>query len=447
MLTHPAVHSQISLMKIIYLEKKVKPLLTNKSAFWGLLGFWCIGLLMAFTPCVLPLLIMMVSCLGKQTGLHSRSTSIGLTLTYVCSLSITYAIAGIIAALFGFYVQRFFQQTWIVITFSLLFVLLALSQFGFYKLQLPATLRHRIIRHNKLQENYSYLQAALMGSLATLIAAPCAGAPLIGVLSYVGENGNALYASVALFFVGLGIGTPLLLVVIIGHKILPTAPKLQDGIKALFGIMLMGVAIWLVSSITPPMLNMTLWAILIVYAAILLFNLFKNENNFSRKIGRLLSLPIFTFGFAVFVSGLVGGIDPLLPFSFNSQTEMNATLNQFKKITTENEFKLAIIAAKKQQKPVMLIFSASWCVVCKEMDKLYALPDLKPILSQFILLRIDISNSDNLQLAKKFNVIAPPAALFFNHNGDELEYRLDSDVDETQLAAVLLQILAYDQLL
>ena len=424
-------------------QNKATSLLQNRNIFFVLLGFWVFGLLMAFTPCILPLLIIMASFLGGKTGDVTKQKTILLALTYVIALSLTYAIAGTIAAVFGFYIQAYFQQAWIVIGFSFIFLFLALSLLGLYKLQLPIRWRHEIIKHNKIQTSYSYLQVAIMGILATLIASPCAAAPLIGVLSYVGKSGNVMLGSISLFFVGLGVGTPLLLATTIGNELLPKMPELQEGIKEFFGLVLMGISIWLLDRIIPGRWSMLLWSGLVMFTSIVMYRLHRSQANNAWKVWKTLSLMVFIYGLVLLIGAMIGNTDPFSPLQFheNAQITNVATKASFKKISNISEFQQAINMAKKQHKPTLLVFSASWCGACKKMDTLFLTPALQGVLQKFVLLQIDITDGNSIKLAKHFNVIAPPETLFFDENGDELNFHINPEIDDKTLGEVLQQLL------
>lgn len=218
-------------------------------------GIWFFGLLLSFTPCVLPLLLLIAGFLAQSSEI-SYKRSISLSFTYVMSLAITFAILGTLASSFGIYLSSYFQNPWVVGTFSSILGLLALSLLGFYKIKLPSRLQHIAVRHNKLQSNYHFIEVAVMGMIATLITSPCIAAPLVGVLSYISQTGSLLLGAIGLFIFGIGMGTPLLVATIVNKEILPNIGPWQHVIKFFFGVILFGMAIWISCRIIPnPWIN------------------------------------------------------------------------------------------------------------------------------------------------------------------------------------------------
>ena len=422
-------------------ENKFCALVKNSNYLLLLFSFWGFGLLMGFTPCVLPLLIIMAGFIGGKYGDISKKKAIFLALTYVFTLAITYAIAGMIAAKFGVYLQAYFQKTWIVIIFSFIFVMLALSLLGFYTIDLPVYWRHVLIKYNKFQPSYSYFQVVIMAVLATLIASPCAAAPLLGVLSYVGKTGNVLLGSISLFFVGLGIGTPLLVATIIGTEVIPMNQALMQGIKEFFGVVLMGVAIWLLNNIIPGQLSMMFWSALIIYASILMTNLPQNQENNLGKIWKTLSFMVLAYGTTVFIGAMIGNTNPLYPIQNILSYQTIKENASFTIITNKYDFKRAVDITKIQHKPILLFISADWCLACKRIEVLYSSNNIQNLLKNFMLLKIDIKDNSSIDLAKQFNVIAPPAILFFNQQGEKLDFTVEADIDEKNLITILQQVL------
>lgn len=405
---------------------KVDSLLDQNNIFLTFFSFYGFGILLAFTPCMLPLIIIMAGIIGGRMGSIPKSRVMKLTLIYVLSLAVTYALAGVMAAYFGLYIQAYFQAKWILITFSGIFAVLAMSLLGFYTIRLPISWSRKIARYNKLQDDYSYIHIAMMGILATLIASPCAAAPLIGVLSYVGKTGDITLGSISLFFVGLGVGTPLLLAAALGTSILPNNKEFQYGLKIFFGFVLMGVAIWLVNHVIPSWISMILWSVLILYISVVMQSFQFTHSINSQRIWTVLHIMVLIFGISIFIGALIGNTNPLNPLSLQSLEKVRKSYidTNFQTITNLNEFNNQITVANLSNKPVLLLFTADWCEACKQIESIFSTSTFVPLLKQFVLLRINITNENEMQLAKKFNVIAPPDILFFDKEGRKLDVSL-----------------------
>jgi thioredoxin:protein disulfide reductase len=430
-------------------QKEIATLLTNKHALLILFGFWLLGFIIAFTPCVLPLLLMIVGILhGYRPGLSKRKIFL-LTLTYVISLSLTYTLVGIIAAVFGLYIQAYMQNVWVLSAFSLLFILLSLSMLGFIQLKLPLHWRRWLIKHNNIRASSSYLGVAIMGIIAPLIASPCLAAPLIGILTYASQTGNFAFSGAILFATGLGMGTPLLVAstLLPNIKISSFANEWLFALKSFFGLLLMGIAIWLLNRVISNMWDTILWSALIIYTAIYMNTLRHTLQGNLANLWAMLTVMTLIYGVTVFVATLNNNNG--LSFISMNQTENMPTAQggivfnvQF--ITNKQQLEDAFIIAKDWKKPVLLDFHAQWCSVCLKLDgNVFTNPKVNALMRQFILLRVDLSNpkSEGMDLAHEYNIIAPPAMLFFNSNGELLKTRVEGDVTADELEKILQQVL------
>lgn len=406
-------------------------LLIKKNLFIMLAGFWFLGFLLAFTPCVLPLLLLVAGFLGRSIDYDGRHKTIYLALAYIFTLSFTYAVVGLIAALTGVYIQAYFQNTLIIFLFSGLFALLALSLLGFYKIQLPAKLQHKLIRYNKYKKSYSYLEVIVMGVLITLIASPCAAAPLLGVLSYVGETGNLITGAMALFFLGLGVGTPLLLAAIFGDAIIPQARELQEGIKIFFGLFLLGISIWLINNIIRAELSMFLWSALIIYSTVVLSSLTNNKKGNFSKVWKTISYLILAYGLALFFGALLGNKDPLHPLSINQKiTPSQLTFHSVKNLSELEQFrKFALV----KHQAVLIDFYTEWCKACKKIEADFNTSTYQPILSKLMLLKVDLGESSTKEIATSFNIIAPPEFILIDKNGNASHPITSDDISPEKL--------------
>jgi thiol:disulfide interchange protein DsbD len=375
---------------------------------------------------------------GQGKSLTTRK-AFGLSLTYVLAMSFTYASAGVLAGYAGSYVQAFFQNEWVITIFSLIFILLALSLFGFYELQIPHSWQHKITEYSNKQIGGTYLGVAIMGFLATLIVSPCVTAPLVGVLSYIGNTGNMLVGGVALFVMGLGMGLPLIIVGIGGGKLLPKSGSWLNVIKVIVGILLLGVAIWMLSRIVSDQTTIVLISILVIGSSIYSGRLSLKYHGIANKLLQVTSIILFLYGLALFIGVLMGNISLLQPLKMKQVT---ATQNQtdikisFYYVKNVNDLQAQLMNAKNMHKPVFLDFYADWCVSCKMMDR-YVLTDqkVKELLQSFVLLRADMTanTADDIALAKHFKMIGPPVVIFFDANGKQIQPAIVGEVATKEL--------------
>lgn len=370
-------------------QSKILTLLAGHNIFWTLLSFFGFGLLLSLTPCVLPLIPVLSAIILGQKHL-TTAKAFSLSITYVLAMAFTYAIAGVFAGLAGSYLQAFLQSPWVIIIVCALFVALAFSLFGFYELRLPESWHEKLIHITNRQQGGNYIGVALMGCLSTLVISPCITAPLVGVLTYIGNTGNAILGGLALFVLGLGSGVPLLIIGTSAGKWLPKSGPWMNGIKIILGVLMLAMAVWLLARIIPS-----------------------NSRPFN------LLHP--------------------------NQVASSETSN-FQTIKSISDLRQALIQAKQQHKPVLVDFYANWCLSCKEMERVvFTAPQVKSLMSHFILLRADVTANDDQDkaLERQFHVIAPPTFLFFTPNGQELkDSRIVGQEESQTFANHLRQILA-----
>jgi thiol:disulfide interchange protein DsbD len=423
-------------------QDKAEAILLHNNLIYSLLAFWLFGLLLAFTPCVLPLILVIAGFLGGRSHEITKREMIFLALTYVLTLAMTYAIAGICTALFGYYLQAELHKPWIIILASMIFFILSLSMLGFYKLQLPANMRHHLLKFNRFQNHYTHLQVALMAIIATLIAAPCLAAPLVGALSYVGKTGDVILGGVALFALGIGISTPLFIATIVGVNLIPKSTAFQQINKTFFGLILLGVAIWLLSSILSSFITMALWSLVFIYFGIYLYFVSNFENHI-QLVSKAIGVIILTYGISIFVGALLGNNDPVDPLESRRSEQIHSTefTNIASTIDLNNEFNLA----KQFNKPILLYFYSAWCESCKELKKtVFSDPKLKDIFNQFLLASVDVSkfNADIQKITDQYNIMGTPEMLFFDSQGNNLiDQRVGGYIDAIQLTVIMEEII------
>jgi thiol:disulfide interchange protein DsbD len=406
-----------------------------------LLSFLGLGILLAFTPCVFPMIPILSSIIiGEGTSITTRRAFI-LSLTYVLAMSVTYTIAGVVMGLLGANLQVMMQNPWVISSFSLLFVALALSMFGLYELQLPQFIQSRVTQMGQTQQGGSLVGVALMGLLSALIVGPCLAPPLAGALIFIGQQGDPLLGGAALFALSFGMGLPLLAIGTSGGKFLPNAGSWMETIKAIFGVLLIALAIWMLERIIPSWVSLWLWSFLFIIVAIFLgaFTTIYNDATELQKLYKAIGLIFFIFGTLLMVGAASGGQTVWQPLkgiqSANAMTTSQQHLN-FKRVNNLAELN-AILATS--DKPVLLDFYADWCIDCKKMEQTtFRDAALIARLNGWQPLQVDVTdNNDEHQiLSKQFRVFGPPTILFFDANGQEQKaYRLVGDVSAAELTA------------
>lgn len=435
--------------EIKYLNQTLPDMMLNPEAnmLSMVSAFWMIGLLLALTPCIFPLLILIASLLGASAGNMSQVRAIILTCVYILSLSLTYAFLGLMSSYFGVYLSSYFNQPWVLITFSLLITMLGLSYLGFYLIKLPWFLRHYAAQQNRLQSHYDYSQAFFMGMAATVIAAPCASAPLIAILGYVTALENATLGFFALFIMGIGMGSPLLLAVIVGKRYLPSAGKWQEFIRIIFGFILIGVGIWIVSTLLPPTWNMIIWAVLFLYFGnfLLSYSGYLSSLNSYVVAFKTLGIIALIYGGAIFVGMLLGNVNPVNPLGMRFDIESKKV--RFVTVDTPKLLKEKIEHAKQFNKPTLVLFSADWCQSCHALkESVLENAHIKSEMKAFNLIKVDLTQpgSPGYDLAKKYHIVGPPEIIFFYSNGKLSDYRLGGLVSAATFDSALEAIKAKD---
>lgn len=410
-------------------QNYAETLFQGHSFFVIILSFLGLGLLLAFTPCVLPMIPILSGIIVGQGKSLTTTKSFILSFVYVLGMAVTYAIAGIVVALIGSRIQTIFQTTWAIVFVSGLFVLLSLSLFGFYELDQPKKLKNLFTKWSNKQQGGTYIGVFLMGVLSSLIISPCVSAPLVGVLAYIAQTGNMVLGGSALLALGFGMGIPLLLVGISAGKLLPKAGPWMETVKQLFGIMMLGVAIWILGRVIPGPVSLALWATLLIGTA-LYFSPFSKTKP---KPIRLLGAALLVYGGVLVVGAALGNVDPLHPLEQMGSIKVAEKAPPFVIVKNMSELDKVLADARKKEKPVLLDFYADWCVSCIKLDRsVFVLPKVKQELEDFVLLRADVTNNNEFDkaLLKRFNVVAPPTILFFTKGGHEVtKERIIGEVD------------------
>ena len=400
--------------------------LKQESLAMTLLSFFGFGLLLSFTPCIFPMIPILSGIIVGHGNHITTSRAFLLSLSYVIASAFTYTGFGILAALFGSNLQATFQQPWIIGLFSSLFVLLSLSMFGFYELEIPNSLKTKLHNSSVRHRDGSLWGAAIMGALSSLIVGPCVAAPLAGALIYIGQTGNAVLGGSALFAMGMGMGMPLLLLGASAGKLLPKAGSWLYATKAVFGVIMLAVAVWMLSRILPATIIMLLWSMLLIMPAIYLkaIDPLPEQCSGLQKLWKGIGLMMLTYGLLLLIGFSMGNYNPLKPLQglgIKKAQALEQGLN-FKRVASLAALETEIQQASAKHQSVMLDFYADWCISCKEMEA-YTFTDakVKQALADVVLLQADVTNNnaDDLTLLAKFNLIGPPAILFFGADGKE----------------------------
>jgi thiol:disulfide interchange protein DsbD len=405
--------------------------------FWLILtGFFGIGLLLAFTPCVFPMFPILSGIIAKGGHHITKMRGFILALAYVLGMAITYAAAGVAAGLSGEMLSATLQNAWVLGAFALIFVTLAFSMFGFYELQLPTVFQ------SKLSEEASHLKGGHltsvfgMGALSALIVGPCVAAPLAGALLYISQTRDVVLGGSALFAMALGMGMPLLLLGASAGALLPKAGPWMESIKQTFGVLLLAVAIWLISPVIPAVVHMLLWAALLIVSAIYLHAidpLRPGASGFQKFLKGVGVIALLT-GVALLIGVFSGSRDILQPLSrINIAVDSTDIKKEgagktaqidhlpFHRVKSVAELDQHI--RESRNKYVMLDFYADWCISCKEMERFtFTDPDVQSRLKDVVLLQADVTagTPDDAALLKRFKLFGPPAILFIDKEGHQV---------------------------
>ena len=417
----------------------------GEAIFW----FFVAGLLLAFTPCVFPMVPILSGIIAGQGSQLTTIKAFWLSLVYVLAMAVTYTIAGVLAGLFGQNLQAVFQNPWILGTFVLIFILLALSMFGFYELQLPSRLQTRLAETSNRQKGGSFWGVAVMGFLSALIVGPCVAPPLMAALIVIGTSGDAVLGGAALFAMSLGMGVPLIIFGVSAGKLVPKAGAWMEAVKAVFGVGLLAVAIWMLERILSGQVIMLLWGVLAIGCATYLGALERIEPGASgwKRLWKALGLVLLVLGTLELVGAAAGGdnwLKPLQNIRGGGATSVDAAHAEFQRIKSLDDLEQSLAGAKATGKASMLDFYADWCIECIRMER-NTFPDsgVQSMLSSMQLLQADVTANDaaDQALMKAFGIIGPPAILFFDRQGNEMRaYRLvgyfSPDEFSAHLAAV-----------
>lgn len=413
--------------------------LADSSLVWNLILFFGLGLLLVFTPCVLPMIpILSAVIVGSQAG---RGRAFWLSLAFVVTMAATYAVLGAAAGMIGANLQAAFQVPLFIGGLAVIFVLLALSMFGVYELQLPALVRERLETMNSHQTGGHLGGAALMGFFSALLASPCMTAPLAGALLYIAESGDALYGGLGLFALGLGMGAPLVVFGTLGASLLPSPGPWMNGVKAVFGLILLGTAVWFLERILPAPVTMGLWGVLVLTGAALAMNAVRHATlaESARAVTAALILAAGLWGGLMVAGASAGGTDPyspLAPFvgggAAVGAVETDKGMTGFEVIKSPQDLDQAVARAGERGKWTLLEFYADWCISCEVIEEeVFGDPEVQRALADVQLLQADVTANDSVdrKLMDELNVVGPPTIMLIGPDGKERRgYRVTGEI-------------------
>ena len=399
-------------------DSRLVAALLGPNRWWSLLSFFGFGLLLAFTPCVLPMIPILSGLIaGHGPGLGARR-AFALSFVYVLASALVFTVAGVVAGLVGANLQIAFQTPWVVVAFALLFVALALSSFGLYELQLPSVLRSRLGAISNQQRGGSWAGVAVMGALSALIVGPCVAPPLAAAVLYIGQTRDPIFGGAALFLLAMGMGAPLIAFGVAAGKGLPTSGPWMVAVQRAFGVVFLGLAVWMLSRVLPASVGLALWGALLLGAAAMLAVVASKPaaRDGARALGWTTALLLGLAGMAQVVGALAGSHDPLQPLAGLRGGGAETRELPFRAIKSLADLDREIAAARAAGQPLVLDFYADWCVACKEMEK-YTFPEpaVHDALEGFVLLKADVTANDALDqaLMQRLGIIGPPATLFY----------------------------------
>lgn len=400
-------------------------LLTPESGAWmggslasTLATFLGFGLLLTFTPCVLPMIPILSGMLARSGGRLSAGRGFVLSTAYVLAMAAAYGLLGIAAAWSGQNLQAALQTPWALGAMSVLFVILALSMFGLFELQLPGSWTG-FISGKTSRMGGSLSGAAALGFTSALIVGPCVTPPLAGALLYVSQTGDVARGAAALFMLGLGMGLPLIAYGTLGARALPKSGPWLVRVKQVFGVIFLGIAVAMVSRIAPPQVSLALWALLAIGAGVFLGAFDAQPDGSLSRLAKTAGIAAVLYGGTLVVGTAGGASDPLRPLAFLARDAQPAAAAELAatRVTTPAQFDAALRTARAQGRPVLVDFTAGWCVICREIDrKVFANPVVQARLKDVAFIRADVTEYDegSRTLMQRFEVVGPPTMFFLS---------------------------------
>ncbi len=420
-------------------DSRFNALLGSASLPLALGLFFIAGLGLTFTPCVLPMIPILSSIIVGQKP--TRPRAFVLSASYVLGMASTYALVGVLMGLFGagLNLQAHLQSAPVLATFAVLFTLFALAMFGAFDLRVSPRLAAKIDGWQARAQQSGPAGLALAGALSVLVVSPCVTAPLAGALVFISSTGNAAMGGAVLFALGLGMGVPLLLVGTFGATLLPRSGAWMNGVKIAFGLLLLGVAIWMVERLVAPSIALLLWAALAIGSALMLGALNMNQPQGWSKARQTLGLMLLAWGIALVIGAAQGGSNPLRPLTVSSSSSDSGTPQAtlaFQQVDELSALETALSEAASAQQPAFVNFTADWCISCKLMERdVFPDPNVVTALNDFRLIEVDVTDTDaqSRELLNRFNLFGPPSLLFFSQGEEVRDARIQGEITAPQL--------------
>ncbi len=417
-------------------DQQLATQLANGNWGWTLLVFFGLGLLLTFTPCVLPMIPILSSLIvgQRRSGENQRLAGFILSLSFVLPMAATYAVLGVAAAMAGANLQMLFQNVWFIGIFSAVFVVLALAMFGTFELELPRALRHRLDAGMSRQRGGRLKGVAVMGMLSALLVGPCMTAPLAGALLFIAESGTPWLGGAALLALGLGMGAPLVLIGTVGSRLLPSPGIWMVRVRALFGFILLGMAIWFVARVIPDAIVLGLWGALGLGFAVSLRALARGDNasGVMSQVATAMAVVVGLWSALVLTGAAGGGHDPWRPLAVYAPTDDASKANE--SVSTDNQpltfdevedlkaLNNRIAKAASRDQMTLVEFTAEWCISCEVIEQeVYTDPSVKTPMQGVQRLSIDVTEYDTMDKAimQHFSVVGPPTLMWFGPDGQE----------------------------
>jgi len=395
------------------------------------------GLALSWTPCVYPMIPILSGIIIGQKQTPNSLNAFLMSLAFVLSMSLAYGLIGATAGYFGagINIQAIMQTPWILAVFSMIFIFLALSMFGFYDIQLPIKLQNKLAQISNKQTGGEFVGVSIMGFLSALIVGPCVTPFLATALSYVIAGGSAIKGGVSLFAMGLGMGIPILLVCGWGVNALPKAGPWMNTIKNIFGFLMLAVSLYLLDRILSPIISLVLWASFLTIAPIKLgaFSGFTKTTGLWLLLVKVSGLIVLGYGLILWLLVVKGGgdIQQHMTSLIYGENHQSSESSQFQIVESENQINLAISETKKSDKTLVIKFYADWCVSCNKLERVvFSDSDVVQALRNTITLTADVTknNPANQKLLARFNLVGPPAILFFKDGKEQRSYRIIGEI-------------------
>jgi thiol:disulfide interchange protein DsbD len=411
-------------------QSRIAQIISGSPVWFVVTAMFGFGLLLAFTPCVLPMIPILTAIIAGEGDEVTPARGFGLAFSYVMGMAIVYTAAGVVAVAAGAQVQAAFNQPWVLSVFAALFVALAIAMFGAFDLQMPSAVQSRLSAISNDQKSGTVIGAFVMGALSSLIVTACVAPALVAALAVMSQSGDYFRGGLALFAMSLGMGAPLLLVGAAQGKFLPKAGPWMVAVKGAFGFMMLGLAIWMLSRFLPGTLIMVMWAVLVFMVGVFMGGLttLTAESSVPQKLGKGFGGLAIIYGILLVIGAATGGSNPLQPLataSFGGAGE-NAVASHdelpFQRIKTVDDLDREIATASREGKSVMLDFYADWCVSCKEMEAwTFTDAGVQTALSNTVWLQADVTANDaeDKALLDRFGVFGPPTIIFFGTDGEQ----------------------------